>query len=108
MRRPRLTTRRLTALVAVAGVAAFVWVQGERNRQRFVILRRTASMHRDLAFAYRGTPPGMKDLFTAQELRAGAHPSKVMAAYHDAMHDKYRRAMSRPWLPVPPDPPPPE
>lgn len=28
--------------------------------------------------------------------------------HHTRLRDKYRRAASRPWLPVPPDPPPPK
>jgi len=33
--------------------------------------------------------------------------ARVVAAYYREMRSKYDRAASRPWLPLPPDPPPP-
>jgi hypothetical protein len=41
------------------------------------------------------------------ELRAVARRYRSRAAYYAAMGAKYRRAASRPWLIVEPDPPPP-
>ncbi len=32
---------------------------------------------------------------------------RAMASYHEFLKRKYERAATRPWLPVPPDPPPP-
>jgi hypothetical protein len=42
-----------------------------------------------------------------EEHRTVAEGYRSRAAYYSAMGAKYRRAASRPWLPVEPDPPPP-
>jgi hypothetical protein len=44
----------------------------------------------------------------AADYRAAAAKAALRARYHDAMRRKYEQAVSRPWLPVEPDPLPPE
>ena len=84
MRLPRLTTRRLMVLVAVAAILAAGAVEGERRRARF----------HELAVYYSWR------LLRSSTARHGA--------YFAMMRQKYLRAARYPWLPVPPDPPPPE
>jgi len=93
MRLPRITTRRLMVLVAVAAIFAFGAVMVRKARE----YRHAAARHAIKARII--------------ELEAGPatiSKDRERAAYHSRMKGKYDRAASRPWLPVPPDPPPPK
>jgi hypothetical protein len=109
MRLPRLTTRRLMVLVAVA--AALFWgsIGLHRRQERFDHLASQHELELDLA-----TPTALGAVF--RRIQEGdfteADSASMLAAlrrkraYHAAMRDKYRRAARYPWLPVVPDPPP--
>jgi hypothetical protein len=90
MRLPRMTTRRW--MVAVAGVALLVGA--------FVTLQRAAYFMR-LAAAHE---------HFAHHLRSTAGPAgdQTAAEHNERLARRYQRAAARPWLPVEPDPPPPE
>jgi hypothetical protein len=96
--------------VAVVGVVASLLIQSERTAKRRSALYQIMRNHAILAGAYRGEPVGC--VFSAEQyrvLRAHAkNPNQAMAAYHDALQQKYRDARAHPWRPVPPDPPAPE
>src|SRR5262249_54765626 len=83
--------RSLFAAVAITVIAWIAWsVVMERRRDDFL---QQAARHSEM------------------ELFLGSYPadwSPAHAAYHAAMKKKYREAASHPWLPVAPDPPPPE
>ena len=82
-----------TLLVAVAVVGAVFGVEVMRRRRAYYLDR--ASGHFIAAAPY---TPGY----------FGDHPDPAKAAFHEAMRRKYERAAARPWLPVAPDPPPPD
>jgi len=51
---------------------------------------------------------GESSVPAAAPMPPGYRPRPEMAAYHVQMRRKWERAAARPWLPVEPDPPPPE
>lgn len=89
----------LTAVVLSVGVPYLPFVQRAR-RYRFM-----AGMHgaaeRAVAVSVRGGDPA-RELLTPKELE---ELRPVMTAYYAAMRRKYERAISTPWVVVPPDPP---
>jgi hypothetical protein len=90
MRRPRfqLTTRRLMAAVAIAGVVLGSGIKVERMWR--------------LSWQYRMSADvcaGMEDLYRSDPR---------LARFYAQQKSRYERAAARPWLPVEPDPPPPE
>jgi hypothetical protein len=96
MRIPRLTLRRLMLLVASAalGLGALAWHgRMERLSQEYAM--------RSLSFRRNGGP---RPRFPAP----AARPLSARERWEDEMVAKYHRASERPWLPVAPDPPPPE
>jgi hypothetical protein len=131
--RGRLTVRRMMIAVAVIALAfeAFLWA--ERIRARQASYRGWAAVHarhaqRWLTLARRNedqpdNPKLPPTLMADPEFRAhwekGVAAWRIQrgpiigaqrrnAAYHASLADKYERATSRPWLPVPPDPPEPK
>jgi hypothetical protein len=101
MHLPRMTTRRLMIAVAAIGLtlggAVEVYRLAYRLRLRYDDFLDRAQWHSGIVFTWnagwRNTP-------------SGATSRRI--AYHAAMAEKYRQAARRPWLPVEPDPPPPE
>ena len=100
---PPTTTRRWMIAVAVAAFVAFARLLStiiERGVQYYSAMRLHSAQARqalDKALAsLKRDDIESCNRFTRQ------------AAYHDDLTQKYRLAISRPWLPVPPDPPPPE
>jgi hypothetical protein len=88
LRRPRMTVRLLLILVALAGLATEAGLIGWRG---WSYSKRAA----DHAMYLRS---GRSFLLDSEELRG----------WHEKMRRKYELAMSRPWLPVEPDTPPPD
>ncbi len=93
MRPPRVTTRRLLALVAALAVILGILMTLHRRRERF---RALAAEHFS---AINAVYFGDAD---APRLTGAA------AGYHRELSSKYQAAADRPWLPVAPDPPPTE
>jgi hypothetical protein len=85
--KPRMTVRLLLVLVALAGFATEAGLIGWRA---WSYSKRAADHARYLS--------GRFWISDSSELRR----------WHDEMRRKYELASSRPWLPVEPDPPPPE
>jgi hypothetical protein len=88
LRRPRMTVRLLLAIVVLAGLATEAGLIGWRAWS----YRKRAADH-------------------ARYLRSGRsfiYDSSELRGWHDKMRRKYELARSWPWLPVEPDPPPPE
>ena len=92
--RPRLTVRRLMILVALAGLIAGGWVEGERRRVRF---RWYEIEYSNRLWDYR-----------LEHNLADDPPDPARLAWHVTMYHKYEFAVRYPWLPVWPDPPEPE
>jgi hypothetical protein len=88
LRRPRMTVRLLLVLVALTALAT----------ELGLILWRAWSYSKRAADHARHLRSGRYFIYDSTELRE----------WHDQMRRKYERAASRPWLPVEPDPPPPE
>src|SRR4051812_19878970 len=108
MRLPRFTTRRLMAVVA--GAAGGVGKIGGLRRRRDLFLQQ-AARHRKLSdeadlSAYLLPRRHHFGLSEPELEEVKAH--ERLAAYHAEMRARYERAAARPWLPVPPYPPPPE
>ena len=90
---PRFRLRTLMVAVAIMGLAC----GGEAMRRRRAAFLARAEWHEG-----RSLDPGL--IFTKEGDLLAAKPW----AYHRDMAAKYEQAASRPWLPVPPDPPEPE
>ena len=113
MRPPRFRLRTLMVAVAAAGVVVFPAIEGERRRQQFEGL---ASFHAAMwlgasLVSQGGDPLPLPDPCPVPgTVVPGADdpylPGKI--ALHRTLMEKYRRAARYPWLPVPPDQPPPE
>ena len=111
MRPPRFRLR--TLLVAVAVVALALGAGMILQRQS--ILRRTAAYHERMERVQAAKVRGIENLARAAttpelaaETRADAMVEARIGAHHARLKQKYRRMSTRPWLPVAPDPPPPE
>lgn len=110
MRRPRLTTRRLMALVAVAAVA----LGAESTRRRWEGLSSTYR-HRGFEFWLRAQLAEWKASVRVRRYGPSdlAYPEiadvisrgRRRSGYFLALSRKYEQAAARPWLPIPPDPP---
>lgn len=102
---PRMTARRWLVAVAVVAVLSGITVEIAREIELSSEYRRRAADHGLLESGSRGDvlhgPGGMY-----AQMIGPRDPSK--AGYHAMMREKYGRAARCPWLPVPPDPPPPE
>ena len=105
MRPPRFRLRTLLILVALSAVPLAL-IQVRRRREHY---RVQAELHGSLEQFFRAGIAGMGATIggrTSSQLRSIREPRRV--AYHAALRAKYERAAARPWLPVPPDPPPPD
>jgi hypothetical protein len=97
---PRLRVWTLMILVAVVGISFRV---PETIRQRQIQFSRLAYDHRARMICF-----GRLD---REIVWYDGYRNRVTLAqhgWHTAMAEKYARAGDRPWLPVAPDPPPPE
>lgn len=124
-----MTTRRWMTVVAVVGVASSSWVLRQRaNEYREkaawckreevmeIILRddvlksaqQEENQTRWMRKIFGQNIDGQTMLQVGADLRARAESHASLAAYYGQLKHKYRAAARRPWLPVPPDPPPPE
>lgn len=116
MRLPRMTTRWLMAAVAIIAVLLFGVVLGRRSWD----LRSRAEQHaqeemRAREYATEAEhvkvgayyPNGAHVIYEYPNPNAAVERSRYLAEaeYHAQLKRKYRRAMSRPWFAVPPDPP---
>ena len=100
MRPPRFRLRMLMVLVAVAGMVLGTGFQVARlMRLRGEYLLKAThyanleSQAVSLATKYRST------------VMRGKSPLDKMGEYYSDLKRKYQRAASRPWTPIPPDPP---
>jgi hypothetical protein len=119
MRPPRFRLRTLLVAVAVAAVMLGVIVPMVRLRARY---SERAAGHGGSAQFYlehaRAADQGHGGCMkigargSIQEIKAAyrrvAPKYRRIADYHSLMARKYERASRYPWLPVPPDPPPPD
>jgi hypothetical protein len=104
MRWPRRRFRLSTALIAVAVLGIIFGLQRIRFlAKEYGFLSRK---HWNALLAYDDVyaPP---DGLSPELVRIRAH-QEVMRQYHGSLSEKYCIAASHPWLPVPPDPPPPK
>jgi hypothetical protein len=103
-------TRRRWLIVVLCVLVLILCPEPERTRKRRSAFRQIMRDHAILAGAYRGQPIGCE--FTREQVRVldacVGKPNEPMAAYHQALFRKYRRAKDRPWEPVEPDPPEPK
>lgn len=88
MKLPRLTIRRLMAVVAMAAVLSRIPAWMAWRRKQFQEL---SWSHAGESFAVTRFP--------------GVGPKHPRWLYHRAMMEKYRNAANHPWWPVLPDPP---
>jgi hypothetical protein len=88
LRVPRMTVRLLLVIVALAGLATEAALIGWR------------------AWSYRKW--AAEHARYLRSSRSFIYDSSELRGWHDQMRRKYERATLRPWLPVEPDPPPPE
>src|SRR4051794_12586724 len=112
MRLPRLTTRRLMVLVAVAALSMTFVVRDELDRRRDSYLR-LATHHEkewtritELRDDRRGRHYGWVRYDEGR--RVWRLVSRARKDHEATLKEKYERAARYPWLPVRPDPPSPE
>jgi hypothetical protein len=111
MSTPRFRLRTLLIAVAVVGVVLGAGMM----RRRRSILHEKAAHHRAIGRRQAAKVRGIEELARAAttareaaETRADARVEARIGEYHAALARKYQRAAARPWLPVAPDPPPPD
>jgi len=113
--RPRFTVRRLMLAVAVVAVA-LGWIHEVKTSPVSERLWKTARQNGETAKAATNAielrhKVIQQENFSPEELRsirADLVWLQKIAAHHRAMERKYRIASFFPWVPVSPDPPPPE
>ena len=109
---PRMTTRRWMIAVACAALCLATVATLWRRAERFQALAQShkASVEREAARAkhWEGEidDDRMMTSFNPSGKELSARELAVID-WHVTLVRKYRRAGRRPWLPVPPDPPPP-
>jgi hypothetical protein len=114
MRRPRMTTRRGMVAVAVIGLMIGGGVRLKQRRDYFLSLAQShqkevaSSMARGKALKSRFDPTSGMSNEEIMHLYLDSDRMIDRADHHAAMVRKYERAARYPWLPVEPDPPPPE
>src|SRR5262245_51888395 len=112
LRLPRFRVRTLLAAGAVVAILAGVGLGMVRRTRRF--FTRLAQLHYRYEVEHLGTlmgfgappPPGSPLLDTGPG--RFLHRASVLKDHHGRLRQKYERAARTPWLPVAPDPPPPE
>lgn len=99
MRLPRLTTRRLMALVAAVALS----LCGARLWLLRVAYQRRAALHADRVDRFRALERETARLGKrGDQFQAELADLRSEAERHAEMKLMYERAASRPWLPVPP------
>ena len=111
MRPPRFRLRTLLIAVAVMGVALGAWGRIEGRRARMLGLAeehrsRIVGLSIDRDYARLGV--SLCDITTGYPLRPVTPGERRRDRWHFRLYLKYQDAAARPWLPVAPDPPPPE
>jgi hypothetical protein len=91
MRFPRMTTRRLMIVVAIAALVICGAMMGSRSYDYYRLARYYGDQER-----------GWRE--SAARDRGWAKFGSHSAEYYAPLVRKYRRAMWRPWMPVAPDP----
>jgi hypothetical protein len=106
MRLPRMTTQRW--MIAVAVVAIIMTTVGIRRRQNEFL--QLAAYHKKewSHIVGRVSDDGVTWLRYDPLKRDWRLSSASESVYHAQMREKYEHAARYPWLPVAPDPPPPE
>src|SRR5262245_42079777 len=108
MRLPQFTTRRLMVLVAVAAVA-LGWMFERRSRfQRLAEFHSSRVGTTGVDFQFNFSSPGKGRAIVQLLGQDGAPISPALSDWHHSLAATYRYAARHPWLPVPPDPPPPK
>ena len=114
MRLPRMTTRLWMLAVTVIGLMIGGAVLLKQRRAYFLLL---AQSHQKEVASSTARGEALKSRFGRT---SGMSNEEIMhlhrdygrmtdrAEHHAAMAEKYRQAARQPWLPVEPDPPPPE
>ena len=111
--RPRFTLRGLMLVVAILAMLLGVWLWGERRRARFSAL---AWWHdRQVVCVFVGHPGSDgESVWEATSIPQKLGDPQVsprqqrISTWHHQIARKYYRAARNPWLPVEPDPAPPE
>ncbi len=106
MRPPRFRLRTMMILVAVLALslsAAVLWLRREQYRRLAEVYSLTEKVLRVDSHMARGTAA-----FPLLDLSDSMDRNARQADYYARLRRKYERAATRPWLPVAPDPPPPE
>jgi hypothetical protein len=110
MRLPRMTTRRWMVAVAVAAIGLGAWVLVVRSRE-YAVQAGNHGHHEAMCWltihAYEADPRSVT-VSGPKPVEAIIDQSRRRAGYYAALKRKYEQAAHRPWLPVEPDPPPPE
>lgn len=106
MRSPRFTTRWLMALVALVAFSMWARSRFEARRSHFreLVQQYQVKSLTCSVFSYSGPGGAHK----AEQMKAHAARMAKPLAYYTEMVEKYEHAVRYPWLPVLPDPPPPQ
>jgi hypothetical protein len=122
MKLSRMTTRRWMATVAVVGLFLALVVGGWRLVKRRAYCLRQAESHTQSERLYRSIAKAFvtnyENLSTSVTVRGPSphlvlvgeqiYSADVLADYYADLTKKYHRVASRPWLPIEPEPPPPD
>jgi hypothetical protein len=112
MRRPwlRIRVRTLMIAVAVAATGMGIWNHVEELRTQAFLYSFVAALHRraETIHTYPQKYDGCCLGCFGPAFKANPRLDPILAVYHGRLHRKYAYAASYPWLPVRPDPPPPE
>jgi hypothetical protein len=114
--RPRFTLRGSMLAVAISALLLGVWLWGERRRAQFSALARWHERQVLWNVCVIVGHPGPDGEYIWEPRSRPQEPGNPPASprqqristWHYQMAMKYDRATGNPWLPVAPDPPPPE
>ncbi len=113
----RFTLRRLLIVIALLGVLMATLLEAARATRRAREYRQLADAHaafRDLSlgeadeYRYAYVHRAAADNRAGTDLLRWEANQRALARHYDVLAGKYRRAARFPWLPVEPDPPPPD
>jgi hypothetical protein len=104
---PRLTVRRLMALVAIMGVLLGTILGVERRRATFRRLHRHYETEANLLLLKR-TDNVDSPFYSRLNWGESIAKRRRLEGYYWSMTVKYELVIERPWLPLAPDPPEPE
>jgi hypothetical protein len=109
LKRPRLRLRTGMALVAVAA-SLMGWALHRRRGEEYARLaeryRAEEKGHAETAELIRKEQ--IMPRLSREQTLIGVAFHRRQASHHRQLRDKYEAAAARPWLPVEPDPPPPD